>query len=136
MPTPAQHGGAGQAIEFEEHLERALDNPRLSENLTAFQQGWRSARDRAFGEIDFATLRSGMQNAKRSVTADLERYLEQFHAHAAQAGAHVHYAADAAETQPGSPSAGSKSRSGAPRAQVSKTSPHFGHSTVSRSAKS
>jgi hypothetical protein len=45
-----------------------------------------------------------------------------------------HVAAEAALIQPGSPRAGSQSRSGVPRAQVSNICPHCGHSAVRRSA--
>ena len=64
------------ADRFDVRLGRALENPRLPDNLTAFQQGWRSARDHAAGEIDFPTLRARMKRAKTTVTADLDRYLE------------------------------------------------------------
>src|SRR5919107_4069293 len=40
--------------EFDERLGRALENPRLRQNLSAFQQGWRAARDHAADEIDFS----------------------------------------------------------------------------------
>ena len=66
------------------------------DNLTAFQQGWRTARDRAADEIDFPTLQSRMKRAKSAVTADLEAYLEEFRLAAEAAGATVHTASDAA----------------------------------------
>jgi L-lactate dehydrogenase complex protein LldF len=82
--------------EFDERLGRSLDNPRLPENLTAFQQGWRAARDRAADEIDFPTLQSRMKRAKSAVTADLEQFLEVFRLAAEAAGVTVHIAGDAA----------------------------------------
>jgi iron-sulfur cluster protein len=82
-------------VEFDTNLRRALENPRLSENLTAFQQGWRTARDRATAEIDFPAQRASMKDAKTAVTADLDRYLTQFRAAAERAGAVVHFASDA-----------------------------------------
>ena len=85
-----------QADTFDERLRRALENPRLPANLTAFQQGWRTARDRAADEIDFSTLQARMKRAKSSVTANLEHYLDEFHLAAEAAGATVHIAADAA----------------------------------------
>jgi iron-sulfur cluster protein len=69
----------------------------LRDNLTAFQQGWRSARDRAAEEIDFPTLQARMKRAKTAVTADLDTYLEAFRAAAEEAGATVHIASDAAD---------------------------------------
>src|ERR671913_2486393 len=84
------------ADEFDERLRRALANPRLRGNLTAFQQGWRTARDRATDEIDFSTLQARMKRAKSSVTANLETYLEEFRLAAEAAGVTVHTARDAA----------------------------------------
>src|SRR5687768_17027036 len=89
-PYPVDH-----ADEFDQRLGRALENPRLPENLTAFQQGWRAARDRAADEIDFPTLQSRMKRAKSAVTADLEAYLEEFRLAAEAAGATIHTASDA-----------------------------------------
>ncbi len=84
------------ADRFDVRLRSALENPRLPDNLTAFQQGWRSARDNAAGEIDFPTLQARLKRAKSAVTADLDRYLEAFRAAAEGAGATVHLASDAA----------------------------------------
>src|ERR671913_1394847 len=84
------------ADEFDERLRRALENPRLRDNLTAFQQGWRTARDRAADEIDFSTLQTRMKRGKSSVTANLEQYLDEFRGAAEAAGAIVHIANDAA----------------------------------------
>src|SRR5215216_7450312 len=84
------------ADEFDERLRRALNNPRLPDNLTAFQQGWRSARDHAADEIDFPMLQARMKRAKSAVTADLEKYLEEFRLAAEAAGDTVHTAGDAA----------------------------------------
>src|SRR5215213_11483250 len=61
--------------EFDQRLSRALENPRLRQNLSAFQQGWRAARDHVADEIDFPTLQSRMKRAKSAVTANLEAYL-------------------------------------------------------------
>ena len=85
-----------RADEFDERLGRALENPRLSENLTAFQQGWRAARDNAADEIDFPALQSRMKRAKSAVTANLEQYLDEFRLAAEAAGVTVHTASDAA----------------------------------------
>src|SRR5918998_2234831 len=82
------------ADRFDVRLDRALENPRLRNNLTAFQQGWRSARDRAAEEIDFSTLQTRMKRAKTAVTADLDKYLEQFRQAAEAAGGTAHFAGD------------------------------------------
>ena len=82
---------------FQAHLRRALKNPRLRNNLTTFQQGWRMARDRATDEIDFPTLRARMKRAKTAVMADLEGYLEEFRSAAEGAGAVLHVASDATD---------------------------------------
>lgn len=81
--------------EFSEHLQRALDNPRLRRNLTTFQRGWRASRDAITGEIDFDVLRGRMKRAKSAVTGDLDRYIDSFQQAAERAGAIVHFAADA-----------------------------------------
>ncbi|MCA9878352.1 MAG: lactate utilization protein, partial [Thermomicrobiales bacterium] len=83
------------SAEFPQVLGRALQNPRLSANLTTFQQAWRADRDRAMGEVDFAALRQRMKAAKSAVTADLDGYLAQFRVAAEAAGATVHVAEDA-----------------------------------------
>jgi L-lactate dehydrogenase complex protein LldF len=80
------------ADDFCARLQRALDNPRLSQNLTTFQRGWRAARDGATAEIEFPRLRDQMKLAKTTVTGDLDRYLEQFRTAAENAGATVHFA--------------------------------------------
>ena len=92
--APAVHE---HAQEFEESLRQGLENPRLSQNLTAFQRGWRGARDEATAEIDFASLRDSLKLAKSAVTADLDGFLASFRRAAEAAGAVVHLAADADE---------------------------------------
>jgi L-lactate dehydrogenase complex protein LldF len=83
---------------FDKQLARALGNSRLPRNLTTFQQGWRVARDRATDEVDFPDLRARLKAAKTAVTDDLDAYLRQFQDAAEAAGAIVHHAADAAES--------------------------------------
>ena len=97
QPTSALLGlpSADPSSEFPSVLERAVENPQLSANLTRFQQAWRADRDRAMGEVDFDQLRQRMKAAKSSVTADLDGYLAQFQGAAEAAGASVHYADDA-----------------------------------------
>src|SRR5215208_4217423 len=83
------------ADRFDVRLRRALENPRLRNNLVSFQQGWRSARDHAADEIDFPILQARMKRAKTAVTANLDTYLEEFRRAAEGAGATVHFAHDA-----------------------------------------
>src|SRR5215217_3069728 len=97
VATSRSHNGRDSypidhADKFDERLRRALNNARLPENLSAFQQGWRSARDHAADEIDFPTLQSRLKRAKSAVTANLEAYLEKFRLAAAEAGVTVHTA--------------------------------------------
>src|SRR5215218_5067413 len=101
VATSRSHNGRDSypidhADKFDERLRRALNNARLPENLSAFQQGWRSARDHAADEIDFPTLQSRLKRAKSAVTGDLETYLEEFRRVAEAAGTNVHAAPDAA----------------------------------------
>src|SRR5215218_1716072 len=101
VATSRSHNGRDSypidhADKFDERLRRALNNARLPENLSAFQQGWRSARDHAADEIDFPTLQSRMKRAKSGITDNLEAYLKEFQLAAEAAGVTVHMAHDAA----------------------------------------
>ena len=88
-----------EARDFARRYRRALADPRLANNLLAFQRAWRPARDAAFeelpGEAAFETLRTEMAAAKDAVLADLPHYFARFKAAAEQAGAVVVEAADA-----------------------------------------
>ncbi len=81
---------------FRERYEKALGNPRLSRNLTNFQQNWRPSRNQMMEEVDFVDLRAMLKAAKTEILDDHDRYLAQFQAAAEAAGASVHHAADAA----------------------------------------
>ena len=90
-------GGHGQVPpSFGERYRRALANPRLSRNLTTFQQSWREARGNVVAEVDFQALRAKLKAAKTEVVANLDDYLARFQAAAERAGATVHHAPDAA----------------------------------------
>jgi iron-sulfur cluster protein len=96
----ARRGGVGpEARDFARRYRRALADPRLANNLLAFQRAWRPARDAAFqelpGEAAFETLRTEMAAAKDATLADLPHYFAQFKAAAEQAGAVVVEASDA-----------------------------------------
>jgi iron-sulfur cluster protein len=90
-------GAHGDAVAFDQFLRSGLGNSRLSRNLTAFQRGWRGARDEATAEIDFAALRAMLKRAKAAVTDDLDAHVTRFRRAAEAAGAVVHLAADADE---------------------------------------
>ena len=95
--APGHHEADASHAAFKHALHDALTNPRLNQNLTAFQQGWRAARDGAVEEIDFAALRAKLKRAKTAVTSDLEGYAQSFRTAAERAGATVHTAASAQE---------------------------------------
>jgi len=80
---------------FEERYRRALADPRLSRNLTTFQQAWREARNAVVDEVDFEALRADLKAVKTDVVARLDEHLATFQAAAERAGAVVHLAADA-----------------------------------------
>src|SRR5262245_44060462 len=91
------HVGHGQVPpSFGERYRTALANPRLSRNLTTFQQSWREARGNVVSEVDFQALRAKLKAAKTEVVANLDEYLARFQAAAERAGATVHHAPDAA----------------------------------------
>jgi len=92
------HGAQGHPEEpFGERYDRALKNPRLSRNVTRYQQNWRVSRGAAVHEIEFEELRATLKAAKTQVVERIDDYLEQFTAAAVNAGATVHLANDAAQ---------------------------------------
>ena len=92
------HGGHGQVPRpFDERYEGALANPRLSSNLTTFQQAWRVARGERVAEGPFDELRDGLKTVKTGVIDRLDDHLACFEEAAERAGATVHRAADAEE---------------------------------------
>ncbi len=93
-PAAERHDGIG---DFDDRLHNALAQERLAGNLTRFQQSWRAARGAAFADAPFDALRAELKAAKTNVTADLDRFLDQFQDAAEGAGATVHRAANAAE---------------------------------------
>jgi iron-sulfur cluster protein len=90
------HSGHGEVPgTFAERYERALDNMRLSRNVTRYQQNWRVTRGRAMEEIVFENLRADLKAAKTRAIDDLDHYLDLFTRAAERTGAHVHVAVDA-----------------------------------------
>ena len=90
------NGHGGPDLPFGERYRQALERPHLARNLTNFQRAWREARGQAMGEVGFEELRQRLKAAKSTVTADLDRFLDQFVAGAERAGVAVHHAGDAA----------------------------------------
>lgn len=92
------HGAQGHPEEpFGERYGRALRNPRLSKNVTRYQQHWRVSRDLAMDEVEFEELRAKLKAAKSKVVERIDDYIAQFTAAAEKAGATVHLAQDAAQ---------------------------------------
>ncbi len=93
--THREHGHPEEP--FGERYDRALANPRLSTNVTRYQQNWRVSRTLAMEEVEFEELRSSLKTAKTRVMANLDDYIAQFSAAATKSGATVHTASSAAD---------------------------------------
>ena len=94
------HGAQGHPEEpFGERYDRSLKNPRLSANITRYQQNWRVSRGAAIHEIEFEELRAKLKAAKTDVVERIDDYIEQFTAAAVKAGATVHLAQDAEQAR-------------------------------------
>ncbi|HEU0116600.1 MAG TPA: LUD domain-containing protein, partial [Thermomicrobiales bacterium] len=93
--TTAEPAAADES--FDRRYHDALAQERLARNLTRFQQSWKDARGAAFADVSFEAQRGRLKAAKMAVTADLERFVDQFQTAAERAGARVHRAADAAD---------------------------------------
>jgi L-lactate dehydrogenase complex protein LldF len=83
---------------FPDAARLELVNPQLRANLRNATDTIREKRARVVGELpDWEELREAGRGIKADVLARLDEYLEQFEAAAQAAGAHVHWARDAAE---------------------------------------
>jgi len=83
---------------FPEAAHDALLDPQLRSNLHGATQTIRDKRNRVVGELpDWEELREAGRAIKADVLANLERYLLQFEQAVADAGGHVHWAADTSE---------------------------------------
>jgi L-lactate dehydrogenase complex protein LldF len=83
---------------FPDAARLELVNPQLRANLRNATDTIREKRARVVGELpDWEELREAGRGIKADVLARLDDYLEQFEAAAQAAGAHVHWARDAAE---------------------------------------
>jgi L-lactate dehydrogenase complex protein LldF len=83
---------------FPDAARLELVNPQLRSNLRNATDTIREKRARVVGELpDWEELREAGRGIKADVLSRLDEYLEQFEAAAKAAGAHVHWARDAAE---------------------------------------
>ena len=83
---------------FPDAARLELVNPQLRSNLRNATDTIREKRARVVGELpDWEELREAGRGIKADVLARLDEYLEQFESAAQAAGAHVHWARDAAE---------------------------------------
>jgi len=81
---------------FAERYTKALNNPRLSKNVTRYQQNWRTSRNLSMEEIEFEELKAKLKAAKTDIVSRIDDYIEQFKTAAEKAGTTVHMAPDAA----------------------------------------
>ena len=84
-------------IPFQELYNRALEDSQQSTSLSNFQTSWRTTRDVAFQQVDFAEQRDKMKLAKTEAIDNLDAYLEQFIQAAERSGAKVHLASTAGD---------------------------------------
>ncbi len=84
-------------IPFQDLYNRALEDTQQSTSLSNFQTSWRTTRDAAFQQVDFAEQRDKMKLAKTDAIDNLDAYLEQFIAAAERSGAKVHLASTAGD---------------------------------------
>src|SRR3954471_53242 len=83
---------------FPDAARLELVNPQLRSNLRNATDTIREKRARGCGELpDWEERREAGRGIKADVLAHLDEYLEQFEEAAQAAGAHVHWARDAAE---------------------------------------
>jgi L-lactate dehydrogenase complex protein LldF len=83
---------------FPDAARLELVNPQLRANLRNATDTIREKRGRVVAELpDWEELREAGRGIKADVLSRLDEYLEQFEAAAQAAGAHVHWARDAAE---------------------------------------
>lgn len=84
-------------IPFQELYTRALEDTQQSTSLSNFQTSWRTTRDVAFQQVDFAEQREKMKIAKTEAIDNIDAYLDQFIAAAERSGAKVHLASTAGD---------------------------------------
>lgn len=82
-------------LPFAERYAQALADQQQSTYLSNFQQSWRVTRDAQFETVSFPDQRARMKAAKTEAIDNLDHYLDEFIAHAKQAGTQVHIATTA-----------------------------------------
>ena len=86
--------------EFRQRAKVALEDVRLQEALEGATGRFRTARELALAELPGApALRDHLKEIRAATLAALAGHLERFEANAQAAGAHVHWARDAAEAR-------------------------------------
>jgi iron-sulfur cluster protein len=86
-----------RAKEYQVRIDHALAAPKLQDALHKFGDAFLLAREKAFSQYDFESLRQEIADCKDEVAAHRHQYLEQFIANAEAAGATVYLAKTAAD---------------------------------------
>ena len=86
-----------RAQEYQVRIDHALATPKLQDALHKFGDAFLIAREKAFSNYDFESLRQEIAACKDEVGAHRQQYLEQFIANAEAAGATVFLAKTAAD---------------------------------------
>jgi len=86
-----------RAKEYQVRIDHALATPKLQDALHKFGDAFLIAREKAFSQYDFETLRLEIAASKDEVAAHRQQYLEQFITNAEAAGAKVFIAKTAAD---------------------------------------
>ncbi|MEQ9618661.1 MAG: LutB/LldF family L-lactate oxidation iron-sulfur protein [Deltaproteobacteria bacterium] len=87
-----------EKVRFEKDSARALEDKKLQHALVNVTNRFRSARNKASGEVaDWETLRARGRDIKKETIANLDKYLCELEESVRRAGGHVHWAGDADE---------------------------------------
>jgi iron-sulfur cluster protein len=86
-----------RAKEYQVRIDHALATPKLQDALHKFGDAFLIAREKAFSQYDFETLRLEIAACKDEVAAHRQQYLDQFITNAEAAGAKVFIAKTAAD---------------------------------------
>ena len=83
--------------EYRQRIDQALATPKLQEALHKFGDAFLVARERAFADLDFESLRSAIADMKSSVRDNHRTLLDRFIRNAEASGARVYVAESAAD---------------------------------------
>ncbi|NIQ96924.1 MAG: 4Fe-4S dicluster domain-containing protein [Desulfuromonadales bacterium] len=83
--------------EYKNRISKALATPRLQKALHQFGDAYVMAREKAFADYDFESMRTAIAEMKDGVREERDQLLEEFITNAEAAGATVHVARSAAE---------------------------------------